>query len=139
MTVLRLVFNMCRGNCDAPGTFLRRLVNVIIGREFGPTGLRQNLRDRSRQRRLAVVNMANRPNVAMGLRTFKFFLRHGLDPSISSKLGTDFVRHRLRYLFVVIEMHCELCPALGCRAQVIYVAKHVCERHHSANHLSIAP
>jgi len=38
--------------------------------------LLQNLRDGRRQRRLAMVNVTNRPYVAVRLIPFKFFLRH---------------------------------------------------------------
>jgi hypothetical protein len=38
--------------------------------------LRQHLRDRSSQRRLAVINMPNRSYVDMRFGTIKFFLRH---------------------------------------------------------------
>ena len=40
--------------------------------------LRQHLRDRRRQRRLAVVNVTNRPYIAVRLGAFKFFFRHFL-------------------------------------------------------------
>ncbi len=38
--------------------------------------LRQHLRDRRRQRRLAVINVPDRPHVHVRLRPVKFFLRH---------------------------------------------------------------
>src|SRR5207344_3378626 len=42
--------------------------------------LLQHLRDRRRQRRLAVVNVTNRAYVAVRLITLKFFLRHFPQP-----------------------------------------------------------
>jgi hypothetical protein len=36
----------------------------------------QHLRDRRRQRRLAMVNVTNRPHVAVRLITIKFLFRH---------------------------------------------------------------
>jgi hypothetical protein len=38
--------------------------------------LLQNLRDRRRQRRLAVIDVTNRPYVAVRLIAIKFFFRH---------------------------------------------------------------
>jgi hypothetical protein len=38
--------------------------------------LRQRLSDRRRQRRLAVIDVPDRPYVAMRLASIKFFLRH---------------------------------------------------------------
>jgi hypothetical protein len=38
--------------------------------------LRQNLRDRRRQRRLAMINVTNRPYVAVRLIPLKLFFRH---------------------------------------------------------------
>ena len=80
MALLRLVFDMRRRNRDAARLLLRRLVDLIIGRERRPAGLRQNLGDRRRQRGLAVVDVTNRPDVAMRLRPCEFFLGHGLVP-----------------------------------------------------------
>ena len=50
--------------------------DLVVGRERRPARLRQNLRDRRRQRRLAMVHVTNRPNVAVRLRPLKLFLRH---------------------------------------------------------------
>ncbi|CAA0089592.1 Uncharacterised protein [Starkeya nomas] len=47
--------------------------------------LRKNLRDRRRQRRLAMVNMANRPNVAVRLRTVELLFGHNSFPSATSR------------------------------------------------------
>jgi hypothetical protein len=38
--------------------------------------LRQNLGDGRRQRGLAMVNVTNRPNIAVRLAAIKFFFRH---------------------------------------------------------------
>jgi hypothetical protein len=42
--------------------------------------LRQNLRDRRRQRRFAMINVTNRPYVYVRLAAIKFFLRHDFSP-----------------------------------------------------------
>ena len=55
---------------------LRRLVDLVVGGERRPAGLRQYLRDRRRQRRLAVIDMPDRPDIAMRLRPTKLRLRH---------------------------------------------------------------
>src|SRR5688572_3881011 len=55
--VLRLVLDMRRRDRDAALALLRRLVDLVVRRERRSTRLRQNLRDRRRQRRLAVINV----------------------------------------------------------------------------------
>jgi hypothetical protein len=45
--------------------------------------LRQHLRNRRRQRRLAMIDMPNRPDVYVRLAAIKFFLAH--DCSLSSR------------------------------------------------------
>src|SRR6266702_2784618 len=74
--LLRLVLDMRRRNRDPARLLLRRLVNLVVRRVRRPARLRQYLRDRRRQRRLAMIDMANRPNVAMRLRPLKLRLRH---------------------------------------------------------------
>ena len=63
---------------DASRALLRRLVDLVELDILRRAGLRQNLRDRRRQRRLAMVDMADRPDVAVRLRTLELFLRPGL-------------------------------------------------------------
>jgi hypothetical protein len=45
--------------------------------------LLQNFRDRRRQRRLAMVDVTNRPYVAVRLCPFKFFFRHFLSSFVA--------------------------------------------------------
>src|SRR5439155_25391635 len=52
------------------------------------------------------------------------------EPGLLSHFGADFVRHRLRYLLIMVEMHRVLRPALTHRPQGIDVSEHVGERHH---------
>src|SRR5260370_38596242 len=64
-----------------------------------------------------------------------------LDPALArllSHLGADFVRHRLRYLLIVVEMHRVLGPALTHRPQGIDISKHVGERDHRIDDPRIA-
>ena len=70
---IRLILNMRCRNGDAAGFFLRRRVNLVIVLK-----LAKLLRDRRRQRRLAVVNVTNRAYVTMRFITLKLFLRHGI-------------------------------------------------------------
>ena len=76
VTVVCLILNMRRRDCDATRLLFRRLVDLIVRRERRAAGLRKDPRDRSRQRRLAVINMTDRANVAVRLRTLKLRLRH---------------------------------------------------------------
>src|SRR5471030_3072281 len=68
---LGLILHMRRRNRNAARLLFRRLVDLVIGRERRPARLRKHLGNRRRQARLAMVNMANRPNVAMRLVAFK--------------------------------------------------------------------
>ena len=77
VTGFRLILNVRRRNRDTALTFLRRLVNLVKRCELCATSFRQNLRNRCRQRRLSMVNVTNRSDVAMRLRAFKLFFRHG--------------------------------------------------------------
>jgi hypothetical protein len=69
---IRLILNMRCRNGDAAGFFLRRRVNLVIVLK-----LAKLLRDRRRQRRLAVVNVTNRAYVTMRFITLKLFPRPG--------------------------------------------------------------
>src|SRR6266852_2414236 len=55
---------------------LRRLVDLVVRRELRLALLRQYLGDRRRQRRLAVVHVTNRPDVAMRLRPRESLFGH---------------------------------------------------------------
>src|SRR6516162_2270913 len=64
-----------------------------------------------------------------------------LDPAeagLLSHLGADFVRHRLRYLLVMVEMHCVLGPTLAHRPQGIDITEHVGEWDHRVDNPRIA-
>ena len=78
MAGLGLILHMRRRDRDAARLLFRRLVDLVIGRERRPARLRQHLRDRSRQRRLAMIHMADRPDVAVRLVTLEFRFRHDL-------------------------------------------------------------
>jgi hypothetical protein len=78
VTVGRLIFHVRGVDRDAAGLFFRRGVDVGVVLRGRTTGLRQNDGDRGRQRRLAVVNVTNRADVAVRLVTFELFLGHRL-------------------------------------------------------------
>ena len=71
-----------------------------------PARLRQNLRDRRRQRRLAMVDVTDRPNVAVRLRPLKLLPSPSFLLSVlaafpclaSGQLRLDLVRDGLRHL-----------------------------------------
>jgi hypothetical protein len=72
VTLVGLVLHVGRGDRDAAFPFFRRLVNIVVRHEGGHVLERQHLRDRRRQRRLAVVNVADGAHVQMRLRPLKF-------------------------------------------------------------------
>ena len=83
VALVRRVLNVARRNRQdlgrvAPALALRRLRNLVVGdRRLRPALVRRHLRQRSRQRRLAVIDVTDRPNVAVRLRPLEFRLRHG--------------------------------------------------------------
>ncbi len=88
----RLVLHMRRRDRDPASLLLRRLVDGVIRHERRTARLRKRLRDRRRQRRLAVINVTNRPDVAMRLRTFKLLFSHRLFPVFSNGPRTPVLR-----------------------------------------------
>src|SRR5262249_31555843 len=54
----------------------RRLVDLVVGRVFRLALLRQYLGDRGRERRLPVVDVPDRPDVAMRLVPLEFLFAH---------------------------------------------------------------
>jgi hypothetical protein len=61
---------------DAALALLRCLVDLIEGRELSQTLVGLTLRDRRRQRRLAVIYVSDGPHVHMGLRPLELLLGH---------------------------------------------------------------
>src|SRR5262245_52076370 len=76
VALLGLIFDMRCRDSDSARLFFWRLVDLIIGGEGRPPGLGQHLGNCRRERRLAMVDMANRPDVAMRLCPLEFFLCH---------------------------------------------------------------
>ena len=77
----RLVLDVRRRNRDAARLLLRRRVNLVVG-----LVLAKELRDRRRQRRLAMVNMTNRADVHMRLRALEFTFCHLLFPEATRQI-----------------------------------------------------
>jgi hypothetical protein len=67
VTVFRLILNVRRRDGDAAGLLFRRAVNLVERLE----PVTEILRDRCRQRRLAMVNVTNRADVYVRLITLK--------------------------------------------------------------------
>ena len=81
--LVRRVLHVARGNRQnlgriAPALALRGLRNLVVGHGLlGPALVGRHLRQRRRQRRLAVVHVTDRANVAVRLRPIEFRLGHG--------------------------------------------------------------
>ena len=74
----RLVLHVRRRNRDPARLLLRRLVDLVVRHELAAMLLRHHLRQRRRQRRLAVIHVPNRPHVHVRLRTLELFFSHDL-------------------------------------------------------------
>src|ERR1700686_3260009 len=84
MPVCRLVLDVRRGDGDAARLLFRSVVDRIKRPENNlRVVLLQYLGDRRRQRRLAMVDVTNRPYVAVRLCPLKFFFRHFLLSSVA--------------------------------------------------------
>jgi hypothetical protein len=77
VALLGLVLDVRRRDRDAALALFRRVVDraVVADRDLRVV-LREHHRDRSRQRRLAVVHVADRPHVHVRLVPFELLLRH---------------------------------------------------------------
>ena len=77
VTVRRLVLHVRRRDRDTTSLFFRRVVDrVEVAELVLRVVLRQRLGDRRRQRRLAVVDVSDRPDVDVRLAAVKFLFRH---------------------------------------------------------------
>src|SRR6185369_11182561 len=71
-----LVLDVGRVDGDAAGLLLRGLVDLVEGHELRRARLGQHLGDRGGQRRLAVIDVPDRPDVAVRLGPLELRLRH---------------------------------------------------------------
>ena len=77
VALVGLVFDVRGRDRDAARLLFRRLVDLVIGRERRTARLRQNLGDRRRQRRLAMVDVTDRADIAVRLVAVEFLFGHG--------------------------------------------------------------
>ena len=159
VALVGLVLDVGGRDRDAARLLLRRLVDLVVGGEGGAARLGQDLGDRRRQRRLAVVDVADRADVAVGLVALEFRLGHGGTPSFrlslirmagrpgpardpvagfSGVLRDDLLGLAARHFLVVVELHGERRPALGHGPQRVHVAEHVGERHDRVDDVGVA-
>ena len=80
MPVRGLVFDVRGRDRDAARLLFRRLVDLVVRGERRTAGFRQHLGDRRRQRRLAMVDVTDRSDVAMRFITFKLCFGHLTSP-----------------------------------------------------------
>ena len=76
VTVRRLILHVRGVDRDPARLLFRRRVDVGIAHRLAAAGLRQNHRDRRRQRRLAVVNVTDRADVQVRLVAVEFLFGH---------------------------------------------------------------
>src|SRR5690606_35631580 len=74
---LRLVLHVRGRNRDPARLLFRRTVNRVVRAELAAKTFRAHLRQRRRQRRLAVVNVTDRAHVHVGLGALELVLCHG--------------------------------------------------------------
>src|SRR5579863_6139239 len=94
MAVLALILHVCGGDRDAARLLLRGLVNLVVRHERAAVGLGHHLRQRRRQRRLAVVHVTNRAHVHVRLAALEFLFGHG---SFLEMLRHAFTRAALKF------------------------------------------
>src|SRR5215210_6215140 len=139
VTVLRLVLDVRRVDRDPARLLLRRVVDLLERPHRRVAALlREHLRDRGGERRLAVVDVADRADVEMWFRPLELLLSHSF---LSFRLALrvdDLDSDRLRDFLVAIELHGECRASLRRRPQVGCVAKHGCQGHVCLDRLRVA-
>ena len=74
------VFHVGNVDRDAARFLFRRVINRVVCPVLRSPKKLAVLRDRRRQRRLAVIDVPHRPHIQMWLVPLKFLLRHFLSP-----------------------------------------------------------
>src|SRR5450631_2252044 len=92
--ILRLVLHVRDRDRDAALSLFGRLVDLVVRQELREALLRQHLGDRRRQRRLAVVDVTDRPDVQVGLVPDEFFFRHRSRPLLRLRVVRRSIRSR---------------------------------------------
>ena len=123
VALVALVLDVRRRDRDAARLLFRRLVDLIERRELREALRRLDLRDRSGQRGLAVVDVTDRADVDVGLVADEFLFGHG-SVSFRRGLGNQVVSKLLRDFSVVVEFHRVSRAASGPRPKVGRVTEH---------------
>ena len=84
VTIRRIILNVRSRNRNTALTLFWRIINLVEGLKVTPVRFRTNLRQRSSQRRLTMVNVTNRPYVYVYLISLEFFLCHARQPLSSN-------------------------------------------------------
>src|SRR5450631_4331785 len=92
--LLRLVLHVRDRDRDAALSLFGRLVDLVVRQELREALFRQHLGDRRRQRRLAVVDVTDRPDVQVGLVPDEFFFRHRSRPLLRLRVVRRSIRSR---------------------------------------------
>src|SRR5271168_4713817 len=157
--VCRFILHVRNRNGDAALALFRRVVNRIKRAEkYLRVVLREHLGDCRRQRRFAVIDVTNGPNVHVRLVSFELLLGHCFSLLSSNSnyckfvtaktfynhclphvpafiLFNHFLRQRIGHFRVVRKVHGEVCAALRAAAQIGGVTKHLRKRNFRANHV----
>ena len=76
VALLRLVLHVRRVDRDAARFFLRRRIDLVVVLRLAAELLRQHVRHRRRQRRLAVIHVPDRAHVDVRLGALEFSFCH---------------------------------------------------------------
>src|SRR3990167_6854281 len=78
MSILGLILHMGNIDCEAPLSFFRGLINLVIGHEFRHALFLQHLSDGSSHGGLSMIHVTACPNIQMRLLPLKFLFAHVL-------------------------------------------------------------
>src|SRR5262249_703111 len=88
VTLVRRVLHVRRVDRDPSRLLLRRVVDLVVRLRLRQPLLRQNQRDRRRQRRLPVIHVPNRPYVHVRLAAIELLFSHFPSPISISEAVT---------------------------------------------------
>ena len=100
VTVRTLVLHVRRRNRNTARPLFRRLVNLVVRIYLTTVKLRHTLRQRRRQRRLAMIHVTNRAYVYVRFRSLKFYFGHFLARLLHNCIG-----HVLRHFGILFKLH----------------------------------
>src|SRR5262249_59032263 len=101
MALVGLIFDVRGRDGDTARLLFRGLVDLVVGRESSAALLGQNLGDRRCERGLAMVDVTDRADIAMGLGSLEFLFGHGTlrsNPSVIFSLSREFLLHFRRHV-----------------------------------------